>query len=333
MKRVVLGLVLLLAGARALDVLFVGNSHTYVNDLPALFRGLSEAGGFVVRTATSAPGGYALHQHVAYQPTLDSISGRQWDYVVLQEQSQIPAINWCRDSLMHPAARSLDALIAARGAQTAFYLTWGWRDGGTHTYGGHSSPGFRDYFEMQDSVSVSYRMIADELAAVLVPVGEAWRNARLLNPSIDLWQDDECHATLKGTYLGACVFYAVLHGDDPTGLAFHGGLSPADARWLQEVAWQTVSGIAERPAEAVEGAGLVVPSPLRPGMSLRCRQTIRLFAPDGRLVAELRPRDGRVAWDGRDRRGRQVPAGVYLYAGGGAARPVVLATGSRGAGR
>ncbi|MFO7651837.1 MAG: hypothetical protein R6X13_10925 [bacterium] len=323
----------LAAGAPAMDVLFVGNSHTYVNDLPVLFRGLSEAGGWPVNVEMSAPGGYSLKQHSIYQPTIGLINGTAWDYVVLQEQSQIPAINWCRDSLMHPAARSLEALIAARGAQTAFYLTWGWRDGGVQTYGGHSSPDFRDYFEMQDSVTVSYRMIADELAAVLVPVGEAWRNARLLNPGIDLWQDDECHATLKGTYLGACVFYAVLHGEDPTGLAFHGGLSPADARWLQEVAWQTVSGIAERPVEAVGGAGLVVPSPLRPGMSLRCRQTIRLFAPDGRLAAELRPRDGRVTWDGRDCRGRPVPAGVYLCVGGGVARPVVLAPGSRGAGR
>lgn len=333
MRRVMLGLVLLLAGAPAKDLLFVGNSHTYVNDLPALFRGLSTAGGYAVSTAMSAPGGYSLRDHTFYNPTLDSIGIRQRDYVVLQEQSQIPAINWCRDSLMHPAARKLDSMIVARGAQTAFYLTWGWRDGGTHTYGGHSSPDFRDYFEMQDSVTASYRLIADELDAVLVPVGEAWRIARLLNPGIDLWQEDECHATLKGTYLGACVFYAVLHGEDPTGLAFYGGLSPADARWLQEVAWQTVSGIAERPAAAAEGAGLVVPSPLRPGMSLRCRQTIRLFASDGRLVAELRPRDGRVTWDGRDCRGRPVPAGVYLCAGGGAARTVVLAPGSRGAGQ
>jgi hypothetical protein len=310
-----------LAAAQPMDVLFVGNSHTYVNDLPGLFAGLSAAGGWPVNVEMSAPGGYALHQHAIYQPTIGLINGTAWDYVVLQEQSQIPAINWCRDSLMHPAARSLDALIAARGAQTAFYLTWGWRDGGLHTYGGRSSPDFRDYFEMQDSVTVSYRMIADELGAVLVPVGEAWRNARLLNPLIDLWQEDECHATLKGTYLGACVFYAVLHGDDPTGLPFHGGLSPADARWLQEVAWQTVSGIAERPVRSPTRS-LVAPSPYRAGMMLWARDAVVVYDAGGRVVTRLTP--GTVRWDGRYAGGMAAPAGVYICVSGREARPLVL---------
>ena len=208
----------LAAGAPAMDVLFVGNSHTYVNDLPALFRGLSTAGGYAVSTAMSAPGGYSLRDHTFYNPTLDSIGIRQRDYVVLQEQSQIPAINWCRDSLMHPAARKLDSMIVARGAQTAFYLTWGWRDGGVQTYGGHSSPDFRDYFEMQESLGVAYQEIADELSAAVSPVGMASARARQTDSLVDLWQSDNSHPTLTGTYLGACVFYAVLHEANPVGL-------------------------------------------------------------------------------------------------------------------
>ena len=64
---------------------------------------------------------------------------------------------------------------------------------------------------------------------------------------VRLWQDDECHATLEGTYLGACVFYAVLFAANPEGLEFYGGLSPEVARFCQDVAWQTVSGIEESP--------------------------------------------------------------------------------------
>jgi hypothetical protein len=148
---------------------------------------------------------------------------------------------------MYPAARLLDSLIRRQGAQTVFYMTWGWKYGGQQSYKDSTSPDFRDYFEMQESVRVAYQEIAGELSAVMSPVGLAFARARHIDSLVDLWQTDFCHATLEGTYLGACVFYAVLHGANPVGLDFYGGLSPETARFCQEVAWQTVSGIAEAP--------------------------------------------------------------------------------------
>ena len=229
----------------SLRVLFIGNSHTYVNDLPGLFRGLSEAGGRPVLTDASTFGGYSLEDHTNMQATLDKIAQDSWDYVALQEQSVIPTIHYWRYNSMYPAARLLDSLIRLQGARTVFYMTWGWKYGGQHSYGDSLSPDFRDYFEMQESVRVAYKEIAAELSATVSPVGMAFARARHIDSLADLWQIDYCHATLKGTYLGACVFYAVLHGANPTGLDFYGGLSPEDARFCQEVAWQTVSGIEE----------------------------------------------------------------------------------------
>ncbi|MCX6843516.1 MAG: hypothetical protein NTX53_14680 [candidate division WOR-3 bacterium] len=228
-------------------VLFIGNSHTYVNDLPGLFAGLSEAGGRSVRTDASAISGYSLDDHANAQATLDKIAQDSWDCVALQEQSVIPTIHYWRYNSMYPAARLLDSLIRLQGAQTVFYMTWGWKYGGQQSYKDSTSPDFRDYFEMQESVRVAYQEIAAELGATMSPVGLAFARARQIDSLVDLWQVDYCHATLEGTYLGACVFYAVLYGADPTGLEFYGGLSPEDARFCQEVAWQTVSGIEESP--------------------------------------------------------------------------------------
>jgi sugar lactone lactonase YvrE len=39
---------------------------------------------------------------------------------------------------------------------------------------------------------------------------------------------------------------------------------------------------------------------------------VRILTPDGRTVAQLEGRGGRVRWDGRDRQGQLVPSGVYL---------------------
>jgi hypothetical protein len=225
----------------SLRVLFVGNSHTYVNDLPGLFSGLSEAGGRPVRTEASTFGGYSLENHVNTQATLDKIAQGSWSFVVLQEQSVIPTIHYWRYSSMYPASRLLDSLIQLQGARTAFYMTWGWKSGGSQTYGDSWSPDFRDYFEMQESLRVAYEEIAEELSATMVPVGMAFARARRVDSLVDLWQSDYCHATLEGTYLGACVFYAVLHGESPVGLGFHGDLDSATARFCQEIAWQTVS--------------------------------------------------------------------------------------------
>lgn len=247
----VLALVLVLTTAEfaaagdTLHVLFIGNSHTYVNDLPGLFSGLSESGGKPVRTDASTFGGYSLEDHTNTQATLDKIAQDSWSFVALQEQSVIPTIRYWRYSSMYPASRLLDSLIQLQGARTAFYMTWGWKYGGQHSYGDSLSPDFLDYFEMQESVRVAYEEIADELSATLVPVGTGFALARRTDSLVDLWQADYCHATLEGTYLGACVFYSVLHQASPVGLQFCGGLDSATARFCQEIAWQTVSVVAE----------------------------------------------------------------------------------------
>ena len=241
----ILVLAALAAADDSLRVLFIGNSYTYVNDLPGLFGGLSEAGGRPVRTDASTFGGYSLEDHTNTQATLDKIAQDSWSFVVLQEQSVIPTIHCWRYNSMYPAARLLDSLIQPEGARTAFYMTWGWKKGGSQSYGDSWSQEFRDYFEMQESLRVAYEEIAAELSSTIVPVGMAFARARRADSLVDLWQSDYCHATLEGTYLGACVFYAVLHEASPVGLEFYGGLDSATAQLCQEIAWQTVSGIAE----------------------------------------------------------------------------------------
>lgn len=251
MKAVTIVALLALVGLASADdsllVLFIGNSYTYVNDLPGLFTGLSEAGSRPVRIDASTFGGYSLEDHTNAQATLDKITQDSWSYVVLQEQSVIPTIHYWRYNSMHPASRLLDSLIRLQGAKTAFFMTWGRKYGGQQSYGDSLSPNFRDYFEMQESLRVAYEEIANELSSTMVPVGMAYARARHIDSLVDLWQGDNSHPTLEGTYLGACVFYAVLHGASPVGLEFCGGLDSATARFCQEIGWQAVSVVAEVP--------------------------------------------------------------------------------------
>src|SRR5258708_14326949 len=75
-----------------LRILFVGNSYTYVNDLPGVFAQLAGAGGHAVEVETDAQGGWSLSDHVNSSATLNQIILSKWNFVVLQEQSEIPSM-------------------------------------------------------------------------------------------------------------------------------------------------------------------------------------------------------------------------------------------------
>jgi TolB-like protein len=51
-----------------------------------------------------------------------------------------------------------------------------------------------------------------------------------------LWQDDGSHPSTAGTYLAACVFYAIVFRQSPAGLGFDDGLSSDITNTLQRAA-------------------------------------------------------------------------------------------------
>ena len=330
MRNLVLVLGLLLVGAIAradtLRVLFLGNSYTYYNDLPGMVAALAGSGNRPLVTGEHTIGGYTLAQHLADSTSRALIAQGIWNRVVLQEQSQIPSIAFCRDSIMYPAARGLDSLIRAQGAHTAFFMTWGREYGGTQTYGGHSSPPFRDYFEMQDSLRTAYTAIAAELAAEQCPAGMGWRRARSLDSLVDLWESDNSHPTLTGSYLAACVFYAAFFNSSPVGLTYTAGLDSATALFCQQCAEYAVLGVGESQSAFRNPLHAIIawPNPFRHSVRIRLAPRVpRSGTPVtihdalGRRIKTL-PAAAQLSWDGNDDNGSAVPAGIYFLRAGGA---------------
>lgn len=220
--------------------LFIGNSYTDFNNLPSLFKQLSASGGKIVYTEMSAPGGYTLEGHTQLQTTLDKINSRTWNYVILQEQSQYPVIPYYRNTSTIPFAGKLDSLVRLRSAATMFYMTWGRKYGGLQCINGNCSTNFLNYFHMQDSLAAAYTMVSSMLNAHLAPVGLAWKRARSIDTTVELFNPDNSHPSLKGSYLAACVFYTKIFGISPVGLTYYAGLPQNEALWLQQVAADVV---------------------------------------------------------------------------------------------
>ena len=209
-------------------VLFLGNSYTYVNDLPSTFAQLAQSGGRSVEVGMVANGGETLAQHAASSDDSGKISSKGWSYVVLQEQSDTPAYS-SAGSAMYPPAKSLAEQAERVGAVPLLFMTWAHKDG-------EPDAGMATYESAQEQVDGTYLSLSAELGVPVAPVGYTWLHVHQDHSDIDLWQSDGSHPATAGTYLAACVFYASIFRQSPDGLSFHGGVSDSQARILQDEA-------------------------------------------------------------------------------------------------
>ncbi|MFM9004523.1 MAG: hypothetical protein ACKOSR_03320, partial [Flavobacteriales bacterium] len=72
-------------------VLFLGNSYTSVNNLPAMTQACALSAGDSLIIDSNTPGGYTFEGHSTNAISLQKIALGNWDFVVLQEQSQRPS--------------------------------------------------------------------------------------------------------------------------------------------------------------------------------------------------------------------------------------------------
>jgi len=221
------------ASPQEIKILFIGNSYTFANDFPRMFANLAQEGGYNLHITMRAAGGWTLGRHAESNETLEEIRQTAWDYVILQEQSVIPSDPIERGQSMYPAVRLLHTEIDQIGADTLLFMTWGRRDG-------LPEKGYDGFGEMQTAITTGYLEIAHELDVAVAPAGETWRRALAQNEGLDLWQSDGSHPSQAGSYLAACVFYAMVFLESPEGLAYMADLDEKDGIILQSIAAETV---------------------------------------------------------------------------------------------
>ena len=216
--------------APPLHVLFIGNSLTYTNDLPAMFTELAVAAGrprpFV--RAVTAPG-LSLQDQWDLGEAQKVIAVGGWDFVVLQ---QGPSASPEGTLLLRTYSRRFTELIRAQGGRPVLYMVW------------PSTSRSQDF----DGVALSYRDAARDVGGILSPAGETWRAAWRRDPKLKFYSPDGLHPTPAGTYAAAVTFFQVLYKQSPVGLPASLTLASgetvaipeAEARVLQEAVVDTV---------------------------------------------------------------------------------------------
>lgn len=229
------------AGATVRKVYFIGNSYTYTNSMPTMLHDLAAANGDTLIYSMSAPGGYTFQQHTTNATTIAGIFSQQWDIVVLQEQSQMPAFPPAQVATdVYPYAARLDSFINANDTctETMFMMTWGRRNGDVMNCAGY--PAVCTYAGMQGRLRESYMQMAQDNHASVAPMGAAWKIVIDSFPSIDLYISDSSHPSLAGSYLQACVFYASIFNRKATGNTYTAGLPATTVSTLQRIADKVV---------------------------------------------------------------------------------------------
>lgn len=221
--------------AQQTSVLFIGNSYVGVNDLPNTFRQVALSLGDTVTTAAQTPGGYSLNQHATTPATINAIESQPWDFVVMQEQSQLGALPpEVTDTEI--GALQLVAVIEENDECTypVFYMTWGRQNGDDLNC--PDFPYMCTYDGMQQGLRDNYVALGEANDAYVSPVGVAWKQVRDTHPLINLYNPDGSHPSVEGTYLAACVFYCTLFQQSCTGASFVSSVQPDTAAILQGIA-------------------------------------------------------------------------------------------------
>jgi hypothetical protein len=213
-----------------LRILFVGNSFTFYNDMPAMVHQLASAdsGAPQVFSVEYTAPSWSLRKAAEDDELEALIDSARWDVVVLQDRSAYLSYSrewWGQETL--PFALDLRRDAAAAGAETMVFMTWGYE---------HGNGSGDSYDGMQARIADGYEELADLLSADVAPIGLAWAAAVRDRPDLDLWKRDGHHPTREGSYLAACVFYRELTGRDPLNSDYTGGLDGDDAHFLQLVA-------------------------------------------------------------------------------------------------
>ena len=176
-------------------ILFVGNSLTYTNDLPAIVARLAKEKGIDVTTEMLAFPDYALEDHWNEGRMQTLIKEKQFDFVIVQQGPSSQAGG--RAMLLDYGAR-IKTLCEENKAKLAFFMVW---------------PAFANLHTF-DSVIKNYSDAATSTHSLLCPAGAVWKQHFTGTHDYSYYGPDQFHPSEKGSEAAAGVIVETLFGSN-----------------------------------------------------------------------------------------------------------------------
>ena len=196
-----------------MNILFLGNSHTYYNDVPGIVEGLGKANGMAINCTSFTEGGATINSLILKYKTkiIEELNSTNYDYIIIQEQSTSNFRNY--ESFLTSAK---EILKIADGVEVRLYQTWAYEEGSQllNDYG-------LTHDEMYQNIVDSYHNVSAITGIKINPVGDVFEAFINQYPDIKLYTDGN-HANRAGSYLSACVHYFSLFQESVVGNSYKG---------------------------------------------------------------------------------------------------------------
>ena len=194
-----------------MNILFIGNSYTFYNDMPEMFEKLANDNGKNVTVYSVTKGGRKLVDYEVSDEETEKLQSvldaRRYDVCIIQEQSILPASDY--DAFI----RGLDGVIKKvkdRADRLVLYATWGRKHGSAvldqHNWTTSS---------MTELLSHSYFKAAEYFGTDVSAVGESFLKVTKMSPDTELYNADLSHPSYDGSCLAALTHYYTLFGEFP----------------------------------------------------------------------------------------------------------------------
>lgn len=183
------------AHAEIVSVLFVGNSLTYINDLPGKVSSLlqKKSGTIEIDAKMLAKANYALEDHWNDGELQNLLNTRHFDYVIVQ---QGPSSQADGRAMLLEYGKKIKELCDARQTRLAFFMVW------PAKYNRH----------MFDGVIKNYTDAASLTGSLLCPVGQVWKKHFEETGDFSYYGPDDFHPSEKGTIAAAHIIVKSIFG-------------------------------------------------------------------------------------------------------------------------
>ena len=173
------------------NILFVGNSLTYTNDLPKLVRSYAATKGLTIKTEMLAKANFAIVDHWASSRVKKLIKSKKFDYVVIQQGPSSQQDGF--DMLVNSGAKYAQ-LCKENNTQLAYLMVW---------------PSVK-YYHTFDGVIANYTSAAHANNATLIPVGTYWKDYIAHTGGYSYYSSDGFHPSKTGSQKVAEIIVKTL---------------------------------------------------------------------------------------------------------------------------
>ena len=238
---------------KMLNILFLGNSLMYYNDMPDLFAKIATANGKKVSVRSVTKGSatisdFADERTEVGKQAIPLLKNNSWDYVIIEPSRRISPYENTVKEVELASAKKIQELAKAAGGDVLLYSVWGNNNGTVIEYNALNPTSISEVASHHMTRKPHTKFMHEvnlEFAAALggvkvAPAGYAFENC-IAKYEFNLYHSDERHPSLIGSYLAAAVIYTTVFGEKADFIPYQISAAPANGV-LEGIANDTVLG-------------------------------------------------------------------------------------------